>query len=119
MTLTTADSTGTLTPPALASIAPSVRVGRSIGNTPWLPAVQFRKHGQAGMYGNFVAHVDHVVGQILQAVEDAGQVKLTAFLAAEDGGMADHVAQQVDRPFASAADGLADVVCCGMHETSW
>ena len=55
-------------------------------HTPWLPAVQFRRHGEAGMYGNFVAHVDHVVGQILQAVEDAGQSDETLVLFTSDNG---------------------------------
>jgi len=38
-------------------------------HTPWLPADKFRGTTGAGYYGDFVAHVDHAVGEILQAID--------------------------------------------------
>lgn len=43
-------------------------------HTPWLPAELFRGVGGAGLYSEFVAHVDDVVGRILAAL-DEGELK--------------------------------------------
>lgn len=49
-------------------------------HTPWLPAEQFRGIGSAGMYSEFVAHVDDVVGRIVNPLlEDDNRQTLILF----------------------------------------
>ncbi|QDU38294.1 Arylsulfatase [Maioricimonas rarisocia] len=55
-------------------------------HTPWLPAEEFRGKGAAGLYSEFVAHVDDVVGRVLRALEDSGAADETLVLFASDNG---------------------------------
>lgn len=55
-------------------------------HTPWLPAAKFKGSGQAGLYGEFVAHVDDVVGRVLDAVESQGFTDNTLVIFASDNG---------------------------------
>lgn len=54
-------------------------------HTPWLPAQKFQGRGEAGLYSEFVAHVDDVVGRILSAL-DAEAVNDTLVLFSSDNG---------------------------------
>ena len=55
-------------------------------HTPWLPAKQFIGKSGAGMYGDFVAQVDDVVGQVLGALKQAGMTKNTLVIFSSDNG---------------------------------
>ncbi len=55
-------------------------------HTPWLPAPAFRGKSQAGEYGDFVAHVDAAVGQVLKALDQSGLAKNTLVIFTSDNG---------------------------------
>lgn len=55
-------------------------------HTPWLPAEEFRGSGEAGMYSEFVAHVDDVVGRVLFALDQHQLSKNTIVLFTSDNG---------------------------------
>jgi arylsulfatase A-like enzyme len=55
-------------------------------HTPWLPAEKFKGKSGAGMYGDFVCHVDDVVGRILDAVEKTGNSENTLIIFTSDNG---------------------------------
>ncbi|MCX6307861.1 MAG: sulfatase-like hydrolase/transferase, partial [Bacteroidia bacterium] len=55
-------------------------------HTPWLPAEKFRGKSGAGVYGDFVCHVDDVVGRILDAVEKTGKSENTLIIFTSDNG---------------------------------
>jgi arylsulfatase A-like enzyme len=55
-------------------------------HTPWLPAERFRGKSNAGNYGDFVAHVDDVVGQVVQQLDDMGIKEQTLIVFASDNG---------------------------------
>ncbi len=55
-------------------------------HTPWLPPERFAGQGGAGLYGNFVAHVDHTVGEVLRALDQAGLRENTLVLFTSDNG---------------------------------
>ena len=55
-------------------------------HTPWLPPKEFRGKSKAGYYGDFVAQVDHVVGQVTAALEKSGQAKNTLLIMTSDNG---------------------------------
>ena len=55
-------------------------------HTPWLPAKEFRGRSKAGHYGDFVAQVDHVIGQVTAALEKSGQAKNTLLIVTSDNG---------------------------------
>ncbi len=55
-------------------------------HTPWLPPKEFRGKSKAGYYGDFVAQVDHVVGQVAAALEKSGQAKNTLLILTSDNG---------------------------------
>ena len=55
-------------------------------HTPWLPAKEFIGKSGAGMYGDFVAQVDDVVGQVLGALKQAGMTKNTLVIFSSDNG---------------------------------
>ena len=53
---------------------------------PILPLAQFRGKSGAGDYGDFVLEVDTYVGQVLQAIDDAGLVSNTLVVLTSDNG---------------------------------
>ena len=55
-------------------------------HTPWLPTAAFKGQGAAGMYGEFVAQVDDVVGQVLKALDEAGMSENTLLIFSSDNG---------------------------------
>ncbi|MEE3001274.1 MAG: arylsulfatase [Planctomycetota bacterium] len=55
-------------------------------HTPWLPGEEYRGSSEAGHYGDFVAHVDAVLGEILAAIEDTGQSENTLVVFTSDNG---------------------------------
>ncbi len=55
-------------------------------HTPWLPGKQFRGRSRAGDYGDFVAHVDDTVGQVMEALRKTGQDRNTLVIFTSDNG---------------------------------
>lgn len=55
-------------------------------HTPWLPAENFKGKSGAGVYGDFVMHVDHVIGRIQEAIEKNGIAKNTIIVFTSDNG---------------------------------
>ena len=55
-------------------------------HTPWLPDPQFKGTSGAGHYGDFVADVDSVVGQVMDALEHAGVDDRTLVIVTSDNG---------------------------------
>lgn len=55
-------------------------------HTPWLPAPEFRGKSGAGMYGDFVMMVDHEVGRVCAALDDAGMTGNTLLVFTSDNG---------------------------------
>lgn len=55
-------------------------------HTPWLPDPQFQGTTGAGHYGDFVAHVDSVVGQVIDALAEAGVEERTLVIVTSDNG---------------------------------
>jgi len=62
-------------------------------HTPWMPTDEFRGKTQVDWYGDFVAQVDWAVGQIVQAVDDAGGRDNTLVIFTSDNGSHWPVAQ--------------------------
>ncbi|TWT52249.1 Arylsulfatase [Thalassoglobus neptunius] len=55
-------------------------------HTPWAPAEKFRGSGGAGLYSEFVAHVDDVVGRILKELDNTGESEETLVIFSSDNG---------------------------------
>ncbi len=55
-------------------------------HTPWLPSDSFKGKSKAGIYGDFVAHSDAVVGQVLQTLEQLGIADNTLVIFTSDNG---------------------------------
>jgi len=55
-------------------------------HTPIAPAKRFRGKSGAGLYGDFVAEVDTMVGQVIAALERTGQRENTLVIFASDNG---------------------------------
>lgn len=55
-------------------------------HTPWLPTESFTGISGAGLYGDFMAMVDSKIGQILQALDDAGKQQETLVIFTSDNG---------------------------------
>ena len=55
-------------------------------HTPWLPAEKYKGKSGAGVYGDFVCHVDDVVGRILDVVEKTGKSQNTLIIFTSDNG---------------------------------
>jgi len=55
-------------------------------HTPWLPDPEFRGQSGAGMYGDFVMMVDHQIGRVLQALEQADMARDTLVVFTSDNG---------------------------------
>lgn len=58
----------------------------SAPHTPWLPTEGFQGRTPAGHYGDFVAQVDGVVGQLLDALDRTQQDSNTWFFVTSDNG---------------------------------
>jgi arylsulfatase A-like enzyme len=55
-------------------------------HSPWLPSAEFEGISGAGVYGDFVAMVDHVVGAICKVVEKSGESDNTIIIFTSDNG---------------------------------
>lgn len=55
-------------------------------HTPWLPAEAFRGKGGAGMYGEFVAMVDAMVGRVHDALASKGLLDQSLLIFTSDNG---------------------------------
>jgi arylsulfatase A len=55
-------------------------------HTPWLPSDAFKGKSNAGIYGDFVAHTDAVVGQVLQTLQRLGIADNTLVIFTSDNG---------------------------------
>lgn len=55
-------------------------------HTPWLPVRQFEGKSAAGIYGDFVAMVDDVVGQVTAALRENGLEENTLLVLTSDNG---------------------------------
>ena len=55
-------------------------------HTPWVPTEAFAGKSKVGEYGDFTMQVDDVVGQLLRALEDNGQLDNTLIIFASDNG---------------------------------
>ena len=55
-------------------------------HTPWLPSDAYKDADGAGMYSQFVAHTDAVVGSVLDSINRNGQSKNTLVIFTSDNG---------------------------------
>lgn len=55
-------------------------------HTPVCPNEAFKGSSQAGEYGDFVVETDHVVGQVIEALEASGQLDNTLVIFTSDNG---------------------------------
>jgi arylsulfatase A len=55
-------------------------------HTPWLPLEEFKGKSGAGMYGDWVAQVDHSIGRILNALDKHSLAQNTLVLFMSDNG---------------------------------
>jgi arylsulfatase A-like enzyme len=82
-------------------------------HTPWLPSPEFEGKSGAGMYGDFMMMVDHEIGRVLAALDEAGMSKETLLLFASDNGPLWHP-RDVERFGHDSAGGLR-----GMKGDAW
>ncbi|HTM50836.1 MAG TPA: arylsulfatase [Bryobacteraceae bacterium] len=55
-------------------------------HTPWVPKPEFQGKSKAGIYGDFVAQVDHTLGQVLRALDEAKVADHTLVIFTSDNG---------------------------------
>jgi len=55
-------------------------------HTPWLPTEEWSGKTSISHYGDFVAEVDGVVGQVMAALEESGMAEDTLFVVTSDNG---------------------------------
>jgi len=55
-------------------------------HTPIIPTQEFIGKSNTNTYGDFVLMVDHVVGQVMQSLEEIGQTENTIFIFTDDNG---------------------------------
>lgn len=55
-------------------------------HTPWLPLKEYQGRSKAGIYGDFVAQVDAVLGKILKTLDETGEARNTLVVFTSDNG---------------------------------
>ncbi|QIP12971.1 arylsulfatase [Spirosoma aureum] len=55
-------------------------------HTPWLPSQRFKGKSKAGIYGDFVAHTDAVVGEVMHTLDSLGITDNTLIIFTSDNG---------------------------------
>jgi arylsulfatase A len=55
-------------------------------HTPWLPSEAFEGRSGAGMYGDFMMMVDHEIGRLLEALDEAGMADDALVIFTSDNG---------------------------------
>ncbi len=81
-------------------------------HTPWLPTPEFQGKAKAGPYGDFAAQVDDTVGQVMSALERAGQARNTLLIMTSDNGahwLPEEIARHNHRANASWRGQKADI----------
>ncbi len=58
----------------------------SAPHTPWVPVQKFRGRSKAGDYGDFVAQVDDVLGQVTHLLDETGLARNTLLVFTSDNG---------------------------------
>lgn len=58
----------------------------SAPHKPWVPSPEFEGRSQAGYFGDFVAQVDSIVGEVMQVLEDRGLAENTLLIFTSDNG---------------------------------
>ncbi len=71
-------------------------------HSPWYPAEEYRGRTKAGVYGDFVCHVDFVVGRIMEILEKNGLADNTILVFTSDNGADWNERDQQDFPQHSA-----------------
>jgi arylsulfatase A-like enzyme len=82
-------------------------------HTPWLPSKQFAGSSGAGMYGDFTAMVDAMIGRVLESLDEAGLADNTLVIFSSDNGPVWYDAD-VERFGHDSAGGLR-----GMKADAW
>jgi len=73
-------------------------------HTPWLPDEEFVGTSGAGAYGDFAAHVDAVVGDVVDALERSGMTENTIVIYTSDNGA--HWSESQEEEFDHLANGV-------------
>jgi arylsulfatase A-like enzyme len=55
-------------------------------HTPWMPAKEWSGKSKAGIYGDFVAQVDAVLGRVMKTLEESGLTRNTLLIFTSDNG---------------------------------
>jgi arylsulfatase A len=55
-------------------------------HTPWVPSQEFKNLSKAGIYGDYVAETDYMIGKVLKALKDNGLDKNTLVIVTSDNG---------------------------------
>jgi arylsulfatase A-like enzyme len=55
-------------------------------HTPWMPAKEWEGRSKAGIYGDFTAMTDDVVGQVMRVLDEAGLASNTLLVFTSDNG---------------------------------
>ncbi len=55
-------------------------------HTPWLPSKSFQGKSGAGMYGDFLMMVDHMIGRVLKSIDQTGASDNTLVILSSDNG---------------------------------
>lgn len=55
-------------------------------HTPWVPGKDFQGKSGAGIYGDFVGHTDHIVGMVLNTLQQLGLEENTLVIFTSDNG---------------------------------
>ncbi|MEM6343563.1 MAG: arylsulfatase [Bacteroidota bacterium] len=58
----------------------------SAPHTPWLPGKAYEGNSQAGTYGDFVSHVDDILGKVLNQLDSTGLAQNTILVFTSDNG---------------------------------
>ena len=85
-------------------------------HTPWLPSEEFLGKSGAGMYGEFTMMVDHMVGRVLAALDDANMTDETLVIFSSDNGPVwyEHDVERFDHDSSGGLRGMkADAWECG------
>jgi arylsulfatase A-like enzyme len=85
-------------------------------HTPWLPSEEFLGKSGAGMYGEFTMMVDHMVGRVLTALDEANMTDETLVIFSSDNGPVwyEHDVERFDHDSSGGLRGMkADAWECG------
>jgi arylsulfatase A len=55
-------------------------------HTPWLPLPEYQGKSKAGKYGDYVAEVDEMLGRVMRALKETGEIDNTLFIFTSDNG---------------------------------